>query len=96
MFSFWNKRMRKIEFKNKESLLSEDDNVFGWADAGLWLWDNRAAVSLIDDESIVFCRLKLLLLHCRRSQSVIFFVKYLQLCKCAMSGCFLWLLLKEK
>lgn len=39
-----------------------DDTAFGWADAGRWFCAKRAAFSLIVAESIVFCRLKLLLL----------------------------------
>lgn len=42
-------------------LSAAEDTGFGWADTGLWA-PMRAVFSLIVAESIVFCRLKLLLL----------------------------------
>lgn len=43
--------------------LSLDETALGWADVGRWFWAKRAAFSFIDDESMVFWRLKLLLLQ---------------------------------
>lgn len=61
-----NKSLENVRIQKRWAkwiLLSFDDTAFGWADAGLWFWANRAEFSFIVDESIVFCRLKLLLLH---------------------------------
>lgn len=50
---------------------------FGWADAGLWFCAaKRAVLSFIVAESIVFCRLKLLLLQIKKKTNEIRIIKF--------------------